>query len=117
MRKSTSKQQQQKESMFPVMKFDYNFNVIYSNDHARPLMNHWNCDTKSPIPMNVLERHPEIYIALKNNLIPDINIKLDNQVIRCSIVPFPEAGYIGIYGYMVEYADKVHEKITISSLN
>lgn len=109
--------QQKKESMFPVLKMDYNFNLIYNNEPAQPLLNHWNCSLEKRIPISILERHPEIYVALKNNLIPDIDIQIDDQVIRCSIVPFPEAGYIGIYGYMVEFADKIHQRVTISGLN
>ncbi len=104
-------------NLFPVFKFDYNFKVIQCNEPARPLLNYWNCGLESQIPISILERHPEIYAALKGTKIPDINVQLDDQVIRCSVVAFPEAGYIGIYGYMFEFAETVREKITLQGLN
>jgi len=109
--------QKKSDSMFPVVKLDYNFNVIHCNDSGQPLLIQWNTTLKNKLPISILERHPEIYVALKNTMTPDIKVKMNDHIIHCSVVPFPEAGYIGIYGYMVEYADKVHEKATISDMN
>lgn len=100
-------------NLFPVLKFDYDFNVIHCNEPAQPLLSHWKCSEKNPLPIRVLENHPEIYVALRSNKIPDIKIQMTDRVIDCSIVPFPEAGYIGIYAYQVEFADKVHQKVAI----
>ena len=114
---NNNKSHQKTDSMFPVVKLDYNFNVIHCNDSGQPLLSHWNTTLKNPLPIGILERHPEIYVALKNTMTPDIKIKMDDHIIHCSVVPFPEAGYIGIYGYLVEYADRVHEKVTLSGIN
>ncbi|MEP7169146.1 MAG: hypothetical protein ABI855_07210 [Bacteroidota bacterium] len=117
MKKSESKNQQKKECAFPVLKFDYNFNVIYSNNPARTILNYWDTDITQSVPANILNRHPEIYNSLRNPSVADININLDDTVIRCTIVPFPEAGYIGIYGYMVEYSEKISNHTEVTRLN
>ncbi|HKR05733.1 MAG TPA: hypothetical protein VJY62_13950 [Bacteroidia bacterium] len=117
MKKSDSKSQQKKECAFPVLKFDYNFNVIYSNNPANTILNHWDAKIKETVPTNILNTHPEIYNSLRNPAVADINIDLENTVIRCTVVPFPEAGYIGIYGYMVEYTEKISDRTEATRLN
>lgn len=117
MKTSTSKSQQQKESEFPVLKFDYNFNVIYSNTPAQTILNNWNVKVQESVPEMVLSRHPEIVKSLANSAVDNVQINLENTIVSCTIVPFPEAGYIGVYGYMVEYAEKVRERVTVPRLN
>ena len=117
MKKNPTKSQQKKESALPVMKFDYNFNVIYSNTQAKPILNQWNTKMKGAIPTTVLNHHPEFFISLKNQHVTDINLEVDGTMVRCSIVPFPEAGYIGVYGYMVEYTETVNERASALRMN
>lgn len=105
------------EVIFPVMKLDYNFNVIYCNEPARPMLNNWNTRITGQIPTAVLEKHPQIFIALKDSNTPDLEVDMDGVTVKCSVVPFPEAGYIGIYGYMIEYTEKTKEKVTLAKLN
>lgn len=109
--------QNRQASAFPVMKFDYNFNVIYSNEQANDILSHWKTGMQQPVPSTVLKLHPELYTSLTNQPVNDINLCIDNTVIRCSVVAFPEAGYIGLYGYMVEYSDKIAERATVARMN
>lgn len=117
MKKSTTKGQQKKEGSLPVMKFDYNFNLIYSNGSAKTILNQWKMKMKDPVPTKILNNHPEFFISLKDQKVNDINISIDGTTVRCSIVAFPEAGYIGLYGYMVEYTEKINERANSIRLN
>ena len=117
MKKSNSKSQQKKECAFPVLKFDYNFNVIFSNTPAKSILDYWETKIKGSVPTNILNGHPEIYNSLRNPAIQDISINVEDTVIRCSVVPFPEAGYIGVYGYMVEYSEKISNRAEMTRLN
>lgn len=104
------------EVIFPVLKLDYNFNVIYSNEPALPMLKQWNCK-QDRVPMAVLEQHPGIYSAINTTQSPDIEVKMDDVTVKCTVVPFPEAGYIGIYAYLIEYTEKTKEKVTLAKLN
>ena len=105
------------EVIFPVMKLDYNFNVIYCNEPAYPMLSKWNCRPKERVPMAVLEQHPGIYTAINTTQTPDIEVEMDDVIVKCTVVPFPEAGYIGIYAYLIEYTEKTKEKVTLAKLN
>ncbi len=105
------------EVIFPVMKLDYNFNVIYCNEPAYPMLNMWNCKPTERIPIKVLESHPGIFNSINNAHAPDISIEMDDITVKCTVMPFPEAGYIGIYAYMIEYTEKTKEKVTLAKLN
>ncbi|MEO5572545.1 MAG: hypothetical protein ABIT08_16640 [Bacteroidia bacterium] len=115
--KKTETKNQKKECAFPVLKFDYNFNVIYSNSPAKAILNYWEAKVKESVPSNILNRHPEIYNSLREQSLEDISITINDTVVRCTVVPFPEAGYIGVYGYMVEYTEKIMDRETASRLN
>lgn len=104
-------------SIFPVLKMDYNFKLIECNEAGLPLLRSWNTNLDNPIPIGILERHPEIFTAIKNSSMPDINIETDDATIKCTVVPFPEANYIGIYAYMIEFTEKTKEKVTLTRLN
>ncbi|MCC6385231.1 MAG: hypothetical protein LC117_01055 [Bacteroidia bacterium] len=104
-------------TIFPVIKLDYNFRMIDSNEAGKPLLCSWNCSVNSKIPISILERYPEIHTAIKENTMPDISIEMDGTAIKCTVVPFPEANYIGIYAYMIEYTEKTKEKVTLTKLN
>jgi hypothetical protein len=104
-------------SIFPVLKMDYNFKLIECNEAGMPLLRCWNTQLENQIPISVLERHPEIFNAIRNASMPDIDIEMDDATIKCTVVPFPEANYIGIYAYMIEFTEKTKEKITLTRLN
>jgi hypothetical protein len=104
-------------SIFPVIKMDYNFNLIECNEAGLPLLRSWNVSLQKPLPISILERHPEIFDAIKNSSTPDIAIETDDATIKCTVVPFPEANYIGIYAYLIEFTEKTKEKVTLTRLN
>jgi hypothetical protein len=105
------------DAIFPVMKIDYNFNVIYCNEPAYPVLSKWNCRPQERLPLTVLDSHPGIYTAIKSTQTPDIEVEMDDVKVKCTVVPFPEAGYIGIYAYMIEYTEKTKERVTLARFN
>lgn len=111
------KQNKKEDAIFPVMKIDYNFNVIYCNEPAYPMLSKWNCRPQERIPLAVLERHPGIYTAINASQSPDLEVEMDDVTVKCTVVPYPEAGYIGIYAYMIEYTEKSKERVTLAKLN
>ncbi len=110
------KKTQKEDAIFPVMKLDYNFNVIYCNEPAIPMLSKWKCRPNERIPMAVLDRHPGIYAAISTTQSPDLEIDMGDVTVKCTVVPFPEAGYIGIYAYMMEYTEKTNERVTLAKL-
>jgi hypothetical protein len=95
----------QGESDFPVIKISLDFTILDCNVSALPLLNFWSCKVNSRIPETVMNQYPEIANSLKQNDEGGLNVKFKGFNIRFTIVPFPEAGYIGLYGYQVEKAD------------
>lgn len=96
----------QGESDFPVIKIGLDFTVLDCNVSALPILNHWNCRVNSRIPASVLKQYPEMANALKLNDEGGLHVNFKDFTIRFTIVPFPEAGYIGLYGYQVEKAER-----------
>jgi hypothetical protein len=94
------------ESDFPVIKIGLDFTVMDCNVSALPLLNHWSCKVNGRIPENIMSRHPEIANSLNSNFEGGMQVHFKDFLIRFTIVPFPEAGYIGLYGYQVERAEK-----------
>jgi len=94
------------ESDFPVIKVSLDFRVLDCNVSALPLLNHWNCKVNSRIPEKIMNEYPEILNSLSRNDEGGLHVNFKDFTIRFTIVPFPEAGYIGMYGYQVEKAER-----------
>lgn len=112
------KKQQQDETLFPVFRFDLDNRLIYANAPAVPLMKFWNCKINERIPADVISRNPEIFHAALSHKPIDLTIEFNNYSIRFSIVPFPEAKYIGMYAYCMELNENfvgkvIPEQITV----
>ncbi len=103
--------------ILPVIKIDYQFRLIECNDAGMDLLRFWNSSTGHVLPMHVLQQYPEILTAIQHNTTPDISIVTDMATIKCTVVPFPEANYIGIYAYLIEFTDQAKQKITLMRLN
>lgn len=112
------KKQQNDENLFPVFRFDLDNRLIYANLPAMPLMKHWHCRINERVPGEVISRYPELFHASLSHRPSDVSVEMNNYTIRFSIVPFPEAKYIGMYAYCMElnenFVEKnVPEKVTV----
>ncbi len=96
----------QGESDFPVIKIGLDFTVLDCNVSALPLLNHWRCKINNRIPDTVMEQYPVILSSLQQNDESGMHVVFRDFIIRFTVVPFPEAGYIGLYGYQVEKAGR-----------
>ena len=94
------------ESDFPVIKIGLDYTIMDCNVSALPLLNLWNCQVNNPIPEKVMKQYPEIRDSVKSNDEGGLQVKYNDYVIRFTVVPFPEAGYIGLYGYQVEKSER-----------
>jgi hypothetical protein len=90
------------ENLFPVFRFDLDNRLVYANVPALPLMKFWHCRINERIPADVVSRYPELFHASLSHKPMDVTVEMNNYTIRFSIVPFPEAGYIGMYAYCME---------------
>lgn len=100
------------ENVFPVFRFDLDNRLVYANVPALPLMKHWNCRINEPIPGDVVGIYPELFHTALSHRPMDLTVELNNFSIRFSIVPFPEAGYIGMYAYSMEVNENYINKST-----
>ena len=88
--------------MFPVMLFNPEGRLISSNLTAQPLLHQWNCRV-GQIP------RPEdqsignlVRDAITGMKIATIEIPFSGLKLVFDVVPFPEAGYTGLYGFHIE---------------
>ena len=91
-----------RNNMFPVFKFDLNRRLIESNQASQTLLGKWGWAPGEAIPTSVLSQNPELFHCMLSQSPSDLTVSMDGFVIRFSIVPFPEAGYIGVYAYAME---------------
>ena len=90
------------DSLFPVFRFDLENRLVYANVPALPLMKFWNCRINEKMPAQVVSRYPELFHAALSHRPTDVVVEFKTHVFRFSIVPFPEARYIGMYAYSME---------------
>jgi hypothetical protein len=90
------------QSLFPVFKFDLNRRLIEANIASAPLLEKWGWNIMEGLPSKVLSEHPQIFHSILSQKPSEIEVVMDGFVIQFCIVPFPEAGYIGMYAYALE---------------
>jgi hypothetical protein len=100
------------DSMFPVFRFDLENRLIYANLPALSLLKHWQCRINEKIPAAVISTHPELFHAILSHRPADMTVEFKSHLIRFSIVPFPEASYIGLYAYSMELSGNFVKKST-----
>lgn len=111
MKKSKKSIQDQRDA-FPAMRFDMNRRLIDSNVTALPILCSWNCRKGTKLTQDVLRNLPDLQNAFKVNTPTECKIIFSGLEIWFDVVPFPEAGYVGFYGYHIESVvpEKVYQK-------
>ena len=89
------------ENLFPVFRFDLENRLIYANLAATPLMQHWKCRINERVPAGIMAQYPELFHSVISHRAQDVVVTFNEFQISFSIVPFPEAGYIGMYAYQM----------------
>jgi len=97
---------QHDENLFPVFRFDLDNRLTYANVPALPLMKYWKCRLNEKVPAQVISLYPELFHAALSHRPTDVTVEFKSHLIRFSIVPFPEAKYIGMYAYSMEQNEK-----------
>lgn len=83
-------------SLMPVIKISFNGDILYANMSSFDLLISWGCFAGSKLPSYIYEK---VQGWNMNNNTFCINYM--NKKINFIIVPFAEAGYIGIYAYEI----------------
>jgi hypothetical protein len=104
------------ENLFPVFRFDLENRLVYANVPALPLMKHWNCRINEKIPGEVISMYPELFHAALSHRPTDLTVEFKSHLIRFSIVPFPEAKYIGMYAYSMEQNENFVSKPAVAQV-
>lgn len=99
---NVKKNDHNKANMLPVFRFDLENRLIYANGPAEPLMKEWNCKVNEKVPAEVVSHYPALFHAALSHRPFDLTVEFGNCCIHFSIVPFPEARYIGMYAYAME---------------
>lgn len=97
-----NKKQIDMRDAFPIFKYNYNGKLLDCNTTALPLLGQWKCSKGAKLPNGMMKACPEIKTALKNAHPSECKMQFGEYQIWCDVVPYPEAGYIGIYGYYIE---------------
>lgn len=97
-------------SSLPIIKINYNYQVIDANLNALPILANWCCTKGSSIPEAIINRIPSLEIAMKTNTDRTCKLKFGDTVISFDIIPFMEGGYIGLYGYAAEQVEVTNYK-------
>jgi hypothetical protein len=100
-------QQKKDGNMLPVFRFDLENRLVYANLPALPLMQEWKCRINEKVPAEVISHYPELFQAWLSHRPTDMCVEFNNCTIRFSIVPFPEARYIGMYAYAMEVTGRI----------
>ena len=101
---------------FPVIRIGYDKRLKSSNLTAMPLLHQWHCKQGSKLPSALLKAYPEIEYSLKDKVPTECKVQFGELQIWFDVVPFPEAGYIGMYGFHIEMApDAVPQKLRIAA--
>lgn len=100
--KKENKSTNDMQDAFPVIRIGYDMRLLDSNLTALPLLSEWKVRKGSKIPDNVLNAYPEITQSLQDTNPSGCKVAFSGLNIWFDMVPFPEAGYIGLYGYHVE---------------
>lgn len=87
---------------FPVMLFSTAGRLISANLTAQPLLHHWNCrngQLPQPQDHSIRKLVMETITGMQSGT---IDITFSGLKLRFDVVPFPEAGYTGFYGFQIE---------------
>ena len=83
------------DSEWPVIKINFKGDILYANMSSFDLLLKLGCYLSGRLPAEVISQ-------LKDNTKKQLQImKFNMHSKKCNflVVPFPEAGYIGIYGF------------------
>lgn len=100
--KKENKSTNEFQDAFPIIRIDYDMRLLDSNLTALPLLSEWKVRKGCKIPDTVLNAYPEITHSLQDASPSGCKVAFNGLNIWFDMVPFPEAGYIGLYGYHVE---------------
>lgn len=94
---------------FPVIRYDYQGTLVSANGTALPLLGQWKCRNGKKIPSAIMKAYPEMADAMTTRMPAECVVQMGDCMIWFDIVPYPEAGYVGMYGYNIEMAGSAKE--------
>jgi len=105
--KAIMKTKKTRDERYPVMRFDLQGNLIDSNLTALPLLASWSSGTVSQLKGAPPEVHNFMMNCLGTSSSKTLEVRFSDLQISFDAVPYPEAGFIGLYGFDVRNAHEV----------
>lgn len=105
--KATMKTKRTRDERYPVMRFDLQGNLIDSNLTALPLLASWQSGNGTKTKSAPPEVHTFMMHCLGNACSDTLEVRFSDLQISFDAVPFPEAGFIGLYGFDVRTAHEL----------
>jgi len=98
---------------FPEIRLDLNRKLIACNLTAMPLLNEWKWNRGGQLPEAVMAEYPLLASCINELRDDTLTVKFKGLNLSFDIIPYPEAGYIGLYGFHVETVvpENIHRKI------
>ncbi|MGI8891906.1 MAG: hypothetical protein ACR2GN_00465 [Bacteroidia bacterium] len=93
------------ESTMPVIKVNFQGDILYANLASLPLMGEWGCSANQKLPGWFLSEFSDIFNHMSCH---ELKIPFSSYAIYFTVVPFVEAGYIGLYAFHVEDINKIN---------
>lgn len=97
----------------PVMKIGADHSVIYSNLAALPLINSLKQSNAHSLDKAAVNKLPGLMQSLRSNQPHDISLNFKDYTVHFTVVPFPEAGYIGFYGFQIDSVETIKQSVKI----
>lgn len=104
--KAIMKTKRTRAERYPVMRFDLQGNLIDSNLTALPLLASWSSGNGTHPKGAPPEVHDFLMHCLGTSSSNTLEVRFSDLQISFDAVPFPEAGFIGLYGFDVRTAQE-----------
>ncbi len=96
------------ENPFPVLRITGNGNILYANDSANSLLNHWNKTIGDAVPENWCSLITEALEADSNKV---TELDYQDRIFSFVIAPVTSSDYVNIYGHDVTKHRKAERQI------
>ena len=98
------------ENPNPVIRLDQGHKINYSNPAAQILLTDWGCATNQEVPTTITEL---AIAALNDGIQRKFEYNCANHVYIINLAPFPQSGYVNLYGRDITEQKKAEEVLKL----
>jgi len=94
----------------PVIHVDYKGRILYANKAAFPLLREWNCLANDYLPESLTGKSPAL-LSLDADF--GLDIETATAHFHLDVIGFKEAGFIGMYGFLITDKKKEQDEMQL----